>query len=192
LLFGGNGIDTLVGRNGNDALRGQAGIDWMYGGPGRDRLFGFEGNDRLFGGPGIDYLQGDAGRISGDGGGVGIEWLPTKQWNSTFANGVGEGTRDVNEFSEIISRGDSKSSPTKLILSNRRRCWTRAVRQNCSDQAKFSKSLTVNSVAMSKDCGDRCFFETNRRQSTSQKPSELPVRPEQTDGRTRVAPKPSG
>lgn len=38
--------------------------------------------------------------------GIEIKWLPTKQWNSTFANGPGQGTRAISEFSEIISRGD--------------------------------------------------------------------------------------
>ncbi len=39
--------------------------------------------------------------------GVEVEFLPTRQYNSTFANGVGEGIRPLGDFSEIIARGDA-------------------------------------------------------------------------------------
>ena len=50
--------------------------------------------------------------------GVDIVYLPTKQWNNTFANGVGGVERDVNDFGRIISQGDAagigSSDPTVL------------------------------------------------------------------------------
>ena len=39
--------------------------------------------------------------------GIDVVFRATRQFNDTFSNGVGEGVRDVTEFSEIISRGDA-------------------------------------------------------------------------------------
>ena len=47
-----------------------------------------------------------------------VEFLPSRQFNSTFANGIGEGTRDVNEFFDIIAQGDAAGvgSPDPLVV----------------------------------------------------------------------------
>ncbi|MDB2687673.1 hypothetical protein N9Y42_10725 [Mariniblastus sp.] len=49
--------------------------------------------------------------------GVDIEFLPTKQWNNTFANGT-EGDRDVSEFGEVVRLGNAQgigSSNTQVL-----------------------------------------------------------------------------
>ena len=50
--------------------------------------------------------------------GVDIEFLPTKHWNNTFANGVGEGERNGAELVGIINRGDAArvGSSDPLVL----------------------------------------------------------------------------
>ena len=45
LLFGGDGLDTLIGGVGNDTLNGGDGDDLLIGGLGRDSLDGQSGND---------------------------------------------------------------------------------------------------------------------------------------------------
>ncbi|MDB4766623.1 hypothetical protein OAG71_02930 [bacterium] len=52
--------------------------------------------------------------------GIDVQWLPTKQWNDTFANGAGSGDRNVSDFSRIFPRGDEagigSSNPSVIDL----------------------------------------------------------------------------
>ena len=39
--------------------------------------------------------------------GIDVQWLPTKQWNDSFANSSGSGARNVSDFRRIFNRGDA-------------------------------------------------------------------------------------
>ena len=51
--------------------------------------------------------------------GVEVVFLQTKQFNNTFANGVGEGERDLRDFGKIFNLGDAAgvSSSDPLVLN---------------------------------------------------------------------------
>ena len=61
VIYGFEGVDTIIGGSGNDSLFGGIATDSISGGAGNDQLFGGAGNDTLNGGLGDDSLNGGSG-----------------------------------------------------------------------------------------------------------------------------------
>lgn len=90
LIFGTNGVDTLVGTSGPEEIRARAGNDVVRGGGGADLLFGGRGNDNSAGGAGNDFVLDRSGTDALLGGG-GADTLDARdaQRGDTLVGGPG-------------------------------------------------------------------------------------------------------
>ncbi len=113
IIYGTEGVDTLIGTQNSDTIYALGSNDIVYANEGNNAVYGGAGNDSLYAGNGNDLMNGDDGNdtiYANEGnntvyGGAGIDTLYAGNGNDLMDGGDGNDIIYANEGNNTVSGG---------------------------------------------------------------------------------------